>query len=207
MRHRLPESYVLFGGGFDPRKNLLGALRGFAAAAPRLEPGLCLAVSGAPGGIEREARALVASSGLAARVHFLGFVPDDDFPALMTGATAFLFPSLFEGFGLPALEAMACGTAVIASSTTSLPEVCGDAALLVEPSDPAALARALERIANDAPLRQQLGRRGLERAASFTWQRTAAATLDLYDESVQAGAIAQTGSAAAAASAALSQPG
>jgi glycosyltransferase involved in cell wall biosynthesis len=180
-RHGLETPYLLFAGGFDPRKNVPGALRAFAAALPRLSPEVVLAVSGGPGGAEREARALVEALGIAARVRFLGFLSDADFAALMSGCEAFLFVSLFEGFGLPALEAMACGAAVIASSTTSLPEICGDAALLVAPEDPSAIAAAMVRL-SDEPRRDDLRRRALARARSYSWRRAAAEMLDLYGE-------------------------
>ena len=119
---------------------------------------------------------------------WLGPVPEADLPALYSAATAFVFPSLYEGFGLPVLEAMACGTPVICSNTSSLPEVAGDpsagsgpsAALLVDPLDTAALADALRLVLTDDGLRAELRRRGLARAARFTWQQTAAATLAIY---------------------------
>ena len=120
--------------------------------------------------------------GAAGSLHVLGFVPDDDLPALLTAAEVFVFPSLYEGFGLPPLEAMACGTPVVASDSSSLPEVLGDAALLVPPGDVAALAGALARLLDDGALRARLRERGLARAASFTWERTARATLAAYRE-------------------------
>ena len=107
-------------------------------------------------------------------------MPEADLPALYSAATAFVFPSLYEGFGLPVLEAMACGTPVICSNTSSLPEVAGAAALLVDPLDTAALADALRHVLTDGDLRADLRRRGLAQAARFTWTQTAAATLAVY---------------------------
>jgi len=121
-------------------------------------------------------------------VRFVGRVDDNDLPALYRLARVFVFPSLYEGFGLPPLEALACGTPVVASNTSSLPEVLGDAALLVPPLDVGAWVQALRRALTDAALRRTLSQRGLERAAHFTWQRTAEATLRVY-EGVLASAI------------------
>jgi glycosyltransferase involved in cell wall biosynthesis len=107
---------------------------------------------------------------------------DDGTPALMSGALALAFPSLYEGFGLPALEAMACGTPVLASSTSSLPEVVGDAGLLIDPLDVDAIAGGLERLARDTELRRALAERGLARAAGFTWEQAARETLKILEK-------------------------
>nr|MBA2448033.1 glycosyltransferase family 4 protein [Chloroflexota bacterium] len=112
-----------------------------------------------------------------ASVRVIGYVEDADLPALYGGAVALAFPSLYEGFGLPALEAMGCGTPVLASNSSSLPEVVGDAGLLVDPLDIDAIADALSRLASDEPLRRELGERGRARAASSTWERAARETL------------------------------
>lgn len=116
------------------------------------------------------------------RLRVLGYVPESSLPALYGGADALLYPSLFEGFGLPVLEAMRCGTPVLTSTTSSLPEVAGEAALLVDPRSEEELAEGLRRLADDAQLRVRLAAAGLERAESFTWERTAAATKRVYQE-------------------------
>lgn len=183
--YQLSDRYLLFGGGSDPRKNVLGALHAFAAAVPRLPVDLCLAISGSTGSLEVAARGFAQQAGLGARVRFLGFVPDADYPALMSGSLLYFFPSLFEGFGLPALEAMACGTPVVTSSTTALPEVCGDAAVLVDPVDVSAMAAALIEVVEDARLREQLRERGLRRAQQFTWRHAAEQTRALYQEAAR----------------------
>lgn len=113
-------------------------------------------------------------------VRFTGFVEDDDLPDLYRGALLFVYPSLYEGFGLPVLEAMACGTPVITSNCTSLPEVAGDAALLVDPTQPELLAAAISSVMNDGALRQALRAKGLARARAFTWDAVAEQTLALY---------------------------
>jgi glycosyltransferase involved in cell wall biosynthesis len=178
----LEQPYILYGGGFGRRKNIAGALRAFAQARTRLPEDVCFAVSGMGGPMENEARALVQSAGLSERVKFLGFIPDEHYPALMTGSLLYFFPSLLEGFGLPALEAMACGTPVVTSSTTSLPEVCGNAARLVDPSDDGQMADALVEVACNPALRNELRAKGMVRAKEFTWRRVAAIILDLYRE-------------------------
>ncbi|HZB46086.1 MAG TPA: glycosyltransferase, partial [Pyrinomonadaceae bacterium] len=113
-------------------------------------------------------------------VIFTGYVPDADLPALYAGALGFVYPSYFEGFGLPPLEAMQCGTPVVVADRTSLPEVVGDAGLTFDPFDTAALASALARLVEDESLRARLRLRGLARAASFTWRETARRTLEVY---------------------------
>jgi alpha-1,3-rhamnosyl/mannosyltransferase len=118
--------------------------------------------------------------GLGERIRFLGLVEDVDLPALYSAALAFIFPSRYEGFGLPTLEAMACGTPVACSNVSSLPEVVGEAALLFDPTDLGALTEAMQRLVEDRALRQALSEQGLRRAATFSWERNAAATLDIY---------------------------
>ncbi len=113
-------------------------------------------------------------------VHFPGYVDDADLPALYSDALAFVYPSLYEGFGLPPLEAMACGAPVICSNAASLPEVVGDAALTITPTDAGALADALRQVAAAPALRAQLSQRGQARAAQFTWRRCAQETLEIY---------------------------
>ena len=125
--------------------------------------------------IERQSIQLFGPDSPAVR--FTGYIADADLPALLSGALAFVFPSLYEGFGMPLLEAMACGTPVLASSTSALPEIAGDAALLIDPEDTAAIAAGMERLASDAGLRADLRVRGLARAAQFTWERCAQETL------------------------------
>ena len=169
--------YLLFLGTIEPRKNLLRLLEAVELAAPQIGP---LVVAGGRGWNDARIRAALARLAGAGRVRGLGYVPDDVKPALLAGARAFVYPSLYEGFGLPPLEAMACGTPVLTSSVASLPEVVGDAALLVDPEDVPALATALARIWREDPLRAELRARGLARARRFSWERTARLTLDVY---------------------------
>ncbi len=131
--------------------------------------------------------AQVTRLGLASRVVFPGYVEEADLPALLSGALALVFPSLYEGFGIPVLEAGACGVPVITSNTSSLPEVAGDAALLVDPHDVDAIADAMFRIATDAELRAELDRRGQENVKRFSWEKCARETLAVLEEAAKRG--------------------
>lgn len=180
QKYGLPDSYLLAVGTLQPRKNLARLFDAFALARPSLPPGTRLAVAGArgfaAGEVERRAGELGES------VRFLGYVPEADLPSLMGAATALVFPSLYEGFGLPALEAMACGTPVVCSNTSSLPEVVGDAARFVDPADAESIASGLVAVAGDADLRARLRAAGLVRASGFSWERAAAAALRVIEE-------------------------
>lgn len=180
-RYGIRSPYLLYVGGVNGRKNLEGLVSAFAAArAAHLD--LSLVIGGArqwrSEGLERRVRRL----GVAEQIHFTGYLPDDDLPALYSGAAAFVFPSLYEGFGLPVLEAMACGAPVITSSVSSLPEVAGDAALLVDPQNSAAIAIAIRRVLEERGLAASLSARGLARAARFTWATAARETFAIYDQ-------------------------
>ncbi|HET7076244.1 MAG TPA: glycosyltransferase family 1 protein [Chloroflexia bacterium] len=187
-RHGLdgPRPYLLFVGTLQPRKNLGLLIEAFAALLKDWDatagPTPRLALGGKKGWLYDTLVAQVERLGLGDSVRFLGYVADADLPALISGATAVVLPSLYEGFGLPALEAMACGAPLLAADASSLPEVTGDAALLLDPRDPAAWTGAMRRVLTDPALRAALSRRGPERAARFTWARTAAETLRVLEE-------------------------
>src|SRR5262249_16634968 len=138
------------------------------------------------GKLHRPLPPLIARLGLGEHVRLVGLVPDAELPALYTGATLFVYPSRYEGFGLPVLQAMACGTPVACSTGGSLTEVAGDAALTFAPDDEPGLADALARGLQDDPLRARLRGAGLARAAPFSWEKTAAATLQAYADAVGA---------------------
>ena len=158
----------------EPRKNLDLVLKAWKQARPQLPPETVLAVIGGRGaaGVFGEGRGEsdVGDDGV---VH-CGYLPDAVLPAVLSGAWGLVYPSLYEGFGLPALEAMACGTPTVVTALTSLPEVCGDAALYVDALDPRELADAFLRLAGDADLRAELGRKGIARASLFSWDGAAA---------------------------------
>jgi glycosyltransferase involved in cell wall biosynthesis len=181
-RYGISGPYLLYVGTLHPRKNLARLVQAFATAAGGLDRGLQLVLAGQKGWMFGEILAQVRSSGMEGRVVFPGYIPEQDLAALLSGALAFVYPSLYEGFGLPVLEAMACGTAVLCSNASSLPEVAGDAALLVDPLDTAALAAGLRRIATDESLRHSLALRGLEQVQRFSWRRCAHETLAVLEE-------------------------
>jgi alpha-1,3-rhamnosyl/mannosyltransferase len=181
QRLHLDGEYVLYLGSNKPHKNLSSLTDAWAQIAAG-HPDVTLAIAGHWDPRFPQAREEVAAAGLERRVRFVGSVAPDDLPALYSGARLFCFPSLYEGFGLPVLEAMACGTPVVCSDASSLPEVAGDAALLVDPHDAEALAAALHRVLSDAALRDDLAERSLARAGAFSWARTARQTLRAYRE-------------------------
>jgi glycosyltransferase involved in cell wall biosynthesis len=148
--------------------------------AERRGDDLKLVVAGRPGWLYEDIFTTVKTLGLAEKVIFTGYVDDDDLPALYRGAMLFVFPSLYEGFGLPILEAMASGLPVVASDTASIPEVAGDAAILVDPHDSRAMAEAMARVLAEDQLREALAQKGLARARGFTWDTVARKTLELY---------------------------
>jgi glycosyltransferase involved in cell wall biosynthesis len=184
-RHRLPQRYILAVGTVEPRKNLgvlLDAIRLLRRDSAFSDIGLV--VAGAPGWLAEETERRLAAEQHDGRLLRLGYVPDDVLRRLYCRASALAFPTKYEGFGLPALEAMACGLPVVCSNVASLPEVVGDAALLVEEPAAEAFADALRRVLADETLAADLRRRGLERAAAFTWENAARNTLDLYRQAV-----------------------
>lgn len=173
-------AYVLSLGSLEPRKNLPRLLQAWGRILPKLPPELWLLVAGAPGNplIYRK----VSMDNLPHRVKVMGYVADEHLPALYSGALAFAYPSLYEGFGLPVLEAMAAGVPSVASNRASLPEVAGDTGILVDPTDVDAIGMAIYRLVKDGTFRAELRRRCLERAAKFTWERTADLTLQVLKE-------------------------
>jgi glycosyltransferase involved in cell wall biosynthesis len=182
-RYRLPEHFILSVGTLEPRKNFNRLIQAYAAlrreAAPSGDvPGLVIA--GGPGWLYEDIDAEAQRSGVADSVYFTGFVDDVDLPALYSLADLFVFPSLYEGFGIPPLEAMACGVPVVCADNSSLPEAVGDAALLVDAHDTAAMASAMACVLGDDALRTRLIARGHAQAARFTWHAAARQLLSAY---------------------------
>ncbi len=170
----LPDAFMLYLGGIDPRKNTSVLLRALALLRDRGAAHLPLVFVGGRGGRFADPRHEAARLGLAGHVSFIEWVEDEDKPALYAAAAAFAYPSRYEGFGLPPLEAMAAGTPVLCADASSLPEVVGDAALTLDPDDVDAWADAWTRIGDDAALRARLAEAGRLRAAAFTWDATVA---------------------------------
>lgn len=176
QRYGLDRDYVLYFGGFEWRKNLPALVRAFG----QVKTDALLAIAGDARSAAAELGAIAADFGISQQIRFLGRVEEEEKPDLCAEASLFVFPSLFEGFGLPPLEAMAWGTPVLCSDRTSLPEIVGDAGLLFDPEDEPALARLILSTLGDEPLRQELRHRGREQAARFTWRRCAEETMAAY---------------------------
>lgn len=189
QKYSLPAEYILYVGINKPHKNLVHLLEVFSlletsAGATQEPPPLVLAGKEDPR--YPQAHDMVGRLGLDDRVFFLGDVADDDLPLLYAGATLFVFPSLYEGFGLPVLEAMACGTPVICSNTSSLPEIVGSAAITLDPLDREAWAQAMEKVLSSGVLRREMQEKGLRRAKMFSWEQTARRTWQAYQEVLRA---------------------
>ncbi len=183
-RYGLPERYLLTVGTVEPRKNLARLVEALAILR-RDDPTLRLVIVGAHGWLTASFEQALERCGQREAVIRLGYVPDDDLPALYAGATVSVLASLYEGFGLPVLEAMACGAPVACSATSSVGEIAAHAALTFDPTDSEAIAAALRRLLGDADLREDLRQRGLARAAEFSWQRAARETWEVYQRLVR----------------------
>jgi len=177
QKRGLPDRFILFVGTLEPRKNVVRLVEAYARL-PNERPPLMLV--GGKGWLYDEIFARVEALNLSNEVHFVGYVPAEELPFWYNAADLFAYPSLYEGFGLPPLEAMACGTAVVSSTSSSLPEVVGQAGLLVDPTDTEAFTAAMEQVLSDKNVREQMQAAGLEQARSFSWQRTAQRTVQSY---------------------------
>ena len=188
-RRGLPERFILFVGTLEPRKNVRRLVEAFAILKRRTA-GLqaCkLVIGGAKGWMYEDIFARVEELGLGDEVLFPGYIPLEELPLWYNAAELFVYPSLYEGFGLPVLEAMACGTPVVASRTSSLPEVVGEAGMLVDPRDIGGLAEAMERALMDEGKRREMREKGLRRAGEFSWERTARETAQVYRRAMGSG--------------------
>ena len=180
-RHGVRKPFVLSVASLEPNKNLPRLLAAFAQSDALSESDWQLVLTGRPGGDVDAVRAAIARHGLSGKTVLTGFVPEDDLPGLYSAADVFAFVSLYEGFGLPPLEAMACGAPVLAGNTTSLPEILGDAALMVDPSDVDSIAQGLSRLMSGPSLRRALAERGGEQARKFSWELSAQALLRVFE--------------------------
>jgi len=180
-RQGLPERFILFVGTLEPRKNLIHLIEAF----DRVYKGESrLVLAGGKGWLYDDLFAKIEALDLKDAVLLPGYVPNEDLPLWYNAATAFAYPSFYEGFGMPVTEAQACGTPVVTSNRSSLPEAAGEAALLVDPHDVDAIAAGLRRVLSDASLREQLREQGLSRAQTFRWADTARETVQVYRQAV-----------------------
>ncbi len=176
-------AYILYVGSLEPRKNLRRLLQAWARVQPSLGAEVELVVAGAKG--SSRVFECARLDPLPPGVQFTGYVSDEQLPCLYSGALALVYPSLYEGFGLPPLEAMACGTPVVTSNGTSLPEVAADVAVLVDPEDIDSIAEGIRRVVASSALRDHMRQLGLERASRTTWDYTAQRTLQVLVEQAQ----------------------
>lgn len=176
-RYKLPENFVLYAGALEPRKNLLNLLHAHALLPPKLQERFPLLLVGSKGWNNSQ---IIERIRQMEHVRHLGYVPRCDLPLFYSAATIFVYPSWYEGFGLPPLEAMACGKAVLTSTDSSLRELCGPAALYTEAGDAEGLSSQMQRLLEDKDLRAKLEKEALARAASYSWEATARKHLDLF---------------------------
>jgi len=174
------DKFILYVGTLEPRKNIPNLIRAYCKIKDKLP--YKLIITGKKGWKYKPIFDLISELKLEDDVIFTGYIPEEDLPALYNGASAFVFPSLYEGFGLPPLEAMACGCPVITSNTSSLPEVVGDAGIMVDPNDVDELAKQIERVLTDKKLRDSMIKKGLKQAKKFSWEKCAKETLKVYEK-------------------------
>lgn len=180
----IEDDFLLFVGTLEPRKNLPTLVSAFREVLTKMTSRLQLVIAGQTGWLIDDLFTQVRELGLANQVIFTGYLPDDDLCALYSSCRVFVYPSLYEGFGLPPLEAMACGAPVIASRIPSIAEVVGEAAVLFAPTDTAALSRSILELLADEKMRQQIATNGMQRAHEFGWERTAQLMREVYNEAL-----------------------
>jgi glycosyltransferase involved in cell wall biosynthesis len=178
--HRLPQQFIFFPATPWPHKNHKRLFEALALLQAEYRISCPLVLSGAFGPEKERLQTLIAQSGISDSIYLLGYIPYQDLPGLYAAATALVFPSLFEGFGMPVLEAMACGCPVICSNTTSLPELVGEAAILIDPLNVAQIAEAIYNVLNFASLREAMKDKGLRQVQNFSWIRAAQQTVEVY---------------------------
>lgn len=180
-KYKLPEQYMFFLGNTDPKKNVRGVMAALKILKQQGKLALPVVMPDLDGDYLRRILAELKATDLLDNIFLCGYIPNQELPLIIGNATIFLYPSLRESFGIPLLEAMACGVPVITSNTSSMPEVAGDAALLIDPFKPETLAENIELLLNDAQLRQQLVEKGIDRAKEFSWHNTALQMIKLYE--------------------------
>jgi glycosyltransferase involved in cell wall biosynthesis len=186
-KYGIKGDYVLAVGSIQPRKNIVRLINAYASLVRNGEVDALtsLVIAGKRAWLFEETLRAARASDVRDRIIFTGYVPETELPALYSGATCFVYPSYFEGFGIPLLEAMQCGTPTIASTGSCFPEVVGDASLTVDPFDESAIANAIRRVIQDNQLHNDLRDRGFKRSKLFDWRKTARATLDVFERTCQ----------------------
>jgi glycosyltransferase involved in cell wall biosynthesis len=179
-KYGLGDGYILYVGTIQPRKNLETLIKAFALLKRNDITGRKLVIVGRKGWMFDSLFSRISELGLENDVLFTGFIPDEELPDLFDGAAVFAYLSLFEGFGRPPLEAMACGVPVVTSNTTAIPEVVGNAGIAVDPRDPVRIAEALRQVLETPVLAEELRKKGIERARIFSWEKTARETMEIY---------------------------
>jgi glycosyltransferase involved in cell wall biosynthesis/GT2 family glycosyltransferase len=180
VKYHIPRNFIFFVGSSEPRKNIVTLIRAYVNLPESIQNNYPLIIAGGKGWLNSDVDALIASQP-SNHIFRLGYVSEQDLPALYSAAMVFVYPSLYEGFGLPILEAMSCGTPVITSNTSSMPEIGGDAALYINPTDVQQLTTLLLEVISDDDLRKELSWKGIERAKEFSWEKTARETLKIYE--------------------------
>ena len=180
-KYGLPDNFVFTLGTIEPRKNIPRLVKAFSDYVEGSDTDLCLVISGKKDWGYGEVLKVVDARKTASRVFFTGYVKEEDMPVLYSMAKFFVYPSIYEGFGLPVLEALSCGSPVISSNTSSLPEVAGTAAIFVDPKDVDSLREGIARLDKDENLRKMLSREALSQSEKFSWEKTAARTVDVYN--------------------------
>jgi glycosyltransferase involved in cell wall biosynthesis len=181
-RNNLPTRMILNIGTLEPRKNVVTLIKAFKKLQERGYKDYVLAIAGEKGWLYNKIFEEIKSSGMEQSICLLGVVRDEDLPLLYNCADLFVYPSLYEGFGLPPLEAMACGVPIITSNTSSLPEVVGNAGIMVDPNDIESLSDEMYRVLKDKELNRQMRRDGLKRSNMFTWEKMVNEVLEVYNE-------------------------
>jgi glycosyltransferase involved in cell wall biosynthesis len=179
-RYGIDRPFIYHVGNIEPRKNLVRLIKAYLILRGRLGNDVRLAITGQKGWLTKKLMKALGGVELGEDVIYTGYVPHEDLPLLMNAAQAFVFPSLYEGFGLPVLEAMSCGTPVVTSNISSLPEIVGDAAVLVDPHSEESIALGMQKVLEDKELRRRLRREGLAQAGRFSWEKAALSTLEVY---------------------------
>lgn len=183
-KYNIDSGYILYVGGFSPRKNILGLIESFSLCKSKLSEDTKLVIIGYKGASYDVYKNRALELGISSDVIFTGFIETADMPYFYNSASMLVYPSFYEGFGLPPLEAMACGTPVISSNITSIPEVLENSSIFINPSDTNDISNAIIKVANDQNLRQRLKEKGLHQSNKYCWQKTARETIDAYASTI-----------------------